>query len=61
MRWEILDEVRASELGIWVADTGSNAFLVFDMKDMPKGMTYEEFMEYIQREKIVRRREDGED
>ena len=53
MKWKIVDTEEASKLHIGLISTDEKGFLVIDVSYIPRGMSIEDFIHWIQNEKIV--------
>ena len=50
MKWKIVNRKKASELHLETLDCG---LLIINLKNIPPGMSIEEYIKYIQEEGIV--------
>ena len=53
MKWRILDQERANLYKLQLLDVGDNILLSFNIKYIPKGMSEDEFIKFIQDEGIA--------
>ena len=51
--WKILDEDGAKKLGIKLIKSEDGEYMMVDMAYIPKGLTIEEYIDMIQKNKIV--------
>ena len=53
-RYKILDNLKFNEFNLHLIDTkNGNNYLEIDIKKIPKGMSFDKFVVYLQDEKII--------
>lgn len=53
MKWKIIDEGRANQMKLSLIEAGDELYLKIDVKDIPQGMTPEQFIQFVKDEGVA--------